>query len=69
MQIIDIDRQSRSSSVRDINGALEAVCDELGIGRFETKRRNAVAQRIEAAWLTGRTQPLDLVDAGLRIHG
>lgn len=68
MQIIQGERQVRGSSVREINGALEAVCDELGIGRFETKRRDDVARRIEAAWLTGRTQPLDLVDAGLGLH-
>jgi len=45
--------------------AIEAVCNELGIARFEIKRREAVAKRIEAAWKVGRVQPLYLVDAGL----
>jgi hypothetical protein len=65
MQIIETDWQSPSTSIREINGALDAVCNELGIARFETKRRDAVAKRIEAVWRKGRTQPLDLVDAGL----
>ena len=69
MQIISaVDHRKKSAREGEESAvflALEAVCDELGIARFETKRRAAVAKRIEAVWGRGRTQPLDLVDAGL----
>ena len=58
-------RIKRSSEASDVINALDAVCNELGIARFERARREAVAKRIEAAWKNGRTQPLYLVDAGL----
>ena len=70
MQTIDKVERPSDIPAPDVNRALEAVCNELGIARFETKRRNVVAQRIEAAWRTGRRQPLYLVAAGLGgMHG
>ena len=71
MQTIDsVDRPTDIPAIADVSRALEAVCNELGIARFEKKRREAVAKRIEAAWRTGRREPLYLVDAGLGgMHG
>ena len=50
----------------EVRQALDAVCREMGIRSSELKRRAAVARSIEAAWQAGRTQPLNLVDAGIQ---
>lgn len=56
-----------SDDLARMEGAVDAVCRELGIPRGPA--REAVAQRVLAAYETGRRQPLNLVDAGLRAAG
>ncbi len=38
----------------------------LATARQRERIEEAVARSIEAAWAAGRTQPLNLVDAGIR---
>jgi hypothetical protein len=49
----------------EVKAVAEIVCAELGLAQAERKRRKAVEERIKAAYLGGRRQPLYLVDAGL----
>lgn len=48
-----------------VRHVVDAVCAELGVTGREIARRTAVAQRVEAAFRRGRSQPLYLVHAGL----
>lgn len=52
-----------SDDMARMQGAIDAVCGELGIPKGP--EREAVARRVLAAYETGRRQPLNLVDAGL----
>ena len=52
-----------SDDMARMQGAIDAVCGELGIATGP--QRDAVARRVMAAYETGRRQPLNLVDAGL----
>lgn len=52
-----------SDDLARMEGAIDAVCGELGIPRGPG--REAVARRVLAAYQTGRRHPLNLVDAGL----
>jgi hypothetical protein len=52
-----------SDDMAQMQGAIDAVCGELGFGKGP--QREAVARRVMAAYETGRRQPLNLVDAGL----
>lgn len=49
-----------------LKAVADAVCAELGLDDGERKRRRAVEQRIRAAYLGGRREPLYLVSAGLQ---
>jgi hypothetical protein len=49
----------------EIQQAVDAVCDELGIPAEARARRAAVAEGVTSAYRLGRRQPLYLVDAGL----
>ncbi len=49
-----------------LKAVADAVCAELGLSNGERKRRRAVEQRIRAAFLGGRREPLYLVSAGLQ---
>lgn len=53
-----------SDDLRMMQGAIDAVCVELGI-TDTSNARDAVARRVVAAYETGRRQPLNLVHAGL----
>lgn len=44
---------------------IEAVCRELGVSSREKARRDAVAERIVAAYRGGSRLPLNMVSAGL----
>lgn len=44
---------------------IDAVCCELGLTTREKARREAVAERVLAAYRRGRHLPLNMVDAGL----
>lgn len=59
-------RTLKGTGPAEVRQALDAVCREMGIRSSERERRAAVARSIEAAWHAGRTQPLNLVDAGIR---
>jgi hypothetical protein len=59
-------RALRGVKPEEVRLALDAVCREMGIRNSERARRAAVARSIQAAWAAGRTQPLNLVDAGIR---
>lgn len=59
-------RALKAVKPEEVRQALDAVCREMGIRSSERARRAAVARSIEAAWQAGRTQPLNLVDAGIR---
>ena len=59
-------RALRGTKPAEVRQALDAVCREMGIRSSELERRAAVARSIEAAWQAGRTQPLNLVDAGIQ---
>jgi len=48
-----------------MQGAIEAVCSELGLGPTDAVRREQVARNVLAAYETGRRAPLYLVHAGL----
>ncbi len=50
----------------EVRAAADAVCAELGLATGELDRRRAVEERIKAAYMRGRRQPLYLVDAGLQ---
>lgn len=52
-----------SDDLARMQGAIDAVCVELGIPKGPA--RETVARRVIAAYQTGRRQPLNLVDAGL----
>lgn len=52
-----------SDDMACMQGAIDAVCGELGIARGP--QRDAVARRVIAAYDTGKRLPLNLVDAGL----
>lgn len=53
-----------SDDMERMQGAIDAVCSELGIAKGRPER-DVVARRVMAAYNTGRRQPLNLVDAGL----
>ncbi|WP_161601159.1 hypothetical protein [Neoaquamicrobium microcysteis] len=44
---------------------IEAVCRELGVTSREKARRDAVAERVVAAYRGGSRLPLNMVSAGL----
>ncbi len=48
-----------------VRHVVDAVCAELGLSQREIARRTAVAERVEAAFRRGCSQPLYLVNAGL----
>jgi len=48
-----------------MQGAIEAVCTELGIQSTDHARREAVAGRVMRTWRNGARMPLNLVHAGL----
>lgn len=52
----------------DMQPVIDAVCLELGVTTREKARRNAVAERVMAAYSRGGRQPLNMVDAGLSEH-
>ena len=52
-----------SDDLARMQGAIDAVCFELGIPKGPA--RETVARRVIAAYETGRRHPLNLVDAGL----
>lgn len=52
-----------SEDMARMQGAIDAVCGELGI--VHGPQREAVARRVIAAYETGRRLPLNLVHAGL----
>lgn len=48
-----------------MQGAIEAVCAELGIKPTDSARREAVAGNVMRSWSAGGRMPLNLVAAGL----
>jgi len=54
---------------RDIDLAVKAVCDALGVRRRDDHRGAAVEQGIVETWRTGQRLPLNLVRAGLEAAG
>lgn len=48
-----------------MNAAINAVCDELGIRPTDRGRRERIAGSVLNAWNRGGRFPLDLVRAGL----
>lgn len=52
----------------DMQPVIDAVCVELGVTAREKARRNAVAERVMAAYSRGPRQPLNMVHAGLSEH-
>lgn len=48
-----------------MQGAIEAVCAELGIKPTDRARREAVAGKVMLSWSAGGRMPLNLVAAGL----
>lgn len=52
-----------SDDMAQMQGAIDAVCGELGIPRGA--RRDAIARRVIAAYESGSRLPLNLVHAGL----
>lgn len=52
----------------DMQLVIEAVCVELGVTAREKARREAVAERVMAAYRRGSRQPLNMVHAGLSEH-
>jgi hypothetical protein len=53
----------------EMQQAIDAVCDELGISPNERARRMVIARRVVEAYRHGHRLPLNLVDAGLREVG
>lgn len=53
----------------EMKQAIDAVCDELGVTPEESRRREAIARGVVAAYRHGRRLPLNLVDAGLGATG
>jgi hypothetical protein len=49
--------------------AIDAVCEELGIRPNERLRRAAITRNVIAAYRHGHRLPLNLVDAGLSTTG
>lgn len=49
----------------DMQPVIDAVCLELGVTAREKARRNAVAERVMAAYSRGSRHPLNMVHAGL----
>lgn len=52
-----------SDDMAQMQGAIDAVCGELGL--FRDVQRQAVARRVIAAYESGPRLPLNLVHAGL----
>ncbi|MEO3385187.1 hypothetical protein [Mesorhizobium sp. CAU 1741] len=52
----------------DMQPVIDAVCIELGVTMREKARRDAVAERIMAAYKRGSRLPLNMVSAGLAEH-
>ena len=52
----------------DMQPVIDAVCIELGVTGREKARRNAIAQRVMAAYKRGSRLPLNMVSAGLAEH-
>ncbi|MCV0408588.1 MAG: hypothetical protein K5872_20440 [Rhizobiaceae bacterium] len=57
----DLDDAERA----DIEGAIDAVCDELGLSGEWDLRRQRVASGVVASWRHGHRLPLNLVSGGL----
>lgn len=53
----------------EMQQAIDAVCDELGVTPEERRRREAITRNVVAAYRHGRRLPLNLVDAGLGTNG
>ena len=51
-----------------MQSVIDAVCFELGVTNAERVRRDAVAERVVAAYSGGRRLPLYMVQAGLSEH-
>lgn len=49
----------------NMESVIDAVCFELGVTSRQQARRQAIANRVVAAYRTGSRQPLDMVHAGL----
>ncbi|WP_011581463.1 MULTISPECIES: hypothetical protein [Chelativorans] len=54
-----------AKDMAEICSAVEAVCEELGIGRADIASRERVASNVIRSWTLGRRTPLGLVNAGL----
>lgn len=60
----DLDDHERA----DIEGAIDAVCAELGVTAHDVRRERVVCG-VVASWRHGRRQPLNLVSGGLDAIG
>jgi hypothetical protein len=49
----------------DMQSVIDAVSLELGLNEADTHRREALAERVMAAYRGGRRLPLNMVNAGL----
>lgn len=49
----------------EMQQAIDAVCEELGVSQDERARRRAITRRVIDAYRQGHRLPLNLVDAGL----
>ena len=49
----------------DMQTVIDAVCIELGISERDKLRREAIADRVMAAYRGGNRLPLNMVSAGL----
>lgn len=49
----------------DMQSVIDAVSLELGLSEADTLRREALAERVMAAYRGGRRLPLNMVNAGL----
>jgi hypothetical protein len=59
-------RKSSDDDCTRLRHAIEAVCDELGLGRDAAPLRARVEARMRDAFRQGPRHNLNLVDAGLR---
>jgi hypothetical protein len=53
----------------EIEGAIDAVCCELGFDHRSDERRRRVAHGVVSTWRSGRRLPLNLVSAGFDAIG
>ncbi len=54
-----------NDEIASMQGAIDAVCAELGVRPGDRARREAIATRVIRSFAGGRRQPLNLVNAGL----